>query len=142
MPVLLEPDQKYPIVLEGDIGKDPEPTFFAKAQNMRGQTRIATLVDEWSKPDEGTTVVSLFDAAVELLGDVLTGWKNMIDPVSGQPIEYSVEQLREVLTYNETRQLIRAVMYNTHIDAESKKNFALLRLSETESSAGNAKASA
>lgn len=133
MPVLLDPNQQYPIVLDGDTGKDPQPVFFAKAQSMRSQRRIADLVDKWSQPDESTTVASLFTESVTLLGEVLVGWENIVDPDTSKNIPYTTEAIEDWLTYLEVRELINKVMYNSHLDNESKKNLESQHSSEPES---------
>ena len=50
MPLFLEPDQKYPIVLDSDADKPQEsqPTFYARSQSMRGQQRIGQVLDLWT----------------------------------------------------------------------------------------------
>jgi hypothetical protein len=42
MPVFLEPDQSFPIVLDCDKDKPKEsqPTFLVKSQSMRGQREV------------------------------------------------------------------------------------------------------
>jgi len=113
----LEPGQKYPVVLDSDAEKpqSQRPVFFAKSQAMRGQQRIGEVLDLWtSNPD--VTPGQLFDATIDVLADVLIGWVNM------GGIEFSREALREVLTYQEARELLRKVMYNQHITAEEKKS--------------------
>lgn len=117
MPLFLEPGQKYPVVLDCDADKPvaERPTFYARSQAMRGQQRIGDVLDLWtSTPD--ITHGQLFDATLEVLADVLIGWVNM------GGIEYSREALREVLTYQEARELLRKVMYNQHITTEEKKS--------------------
>lgn len=116
MPVFLEPDQKFPIVLASDKEKpaDVRPTFFAKSQSMRGQRRIAAVLDRLTEDKEVTTD-QLFDDAIEALATVLTGWSNM-----GQP--YSKEALEDVLSYSESRELLRLVSYNQHVTTEEKKS--------------------
>jgi hypothetical protein len=116
MPVFLEPDQKFPIVLECDKTKPIEsrPTFYAKSQSMRGQRRIAAVLDRLTE-DKEVTADQLFDDAVEALGSVLTGWVNM-----GQP--YTKEALEDVLSYAEARELLRLVSYNQHVTLEEKKS--------------------
>lgn len=113
MPLFLEPDQKYPVVLDCDKDKTPAPTFFAKSQSMRGQQKVAECLNKLT--DEETTTPQLFDATVETLGEVLVGWSNM-----GR--EYSVEALRDVLSYSEARELLRKIMYNQHLQTEEKKS--------------------
>jgi hypothetical protein len=44
------------------------------------------------------------------------GWVNM----GGK--EFSAEELHEVLSYQEARELLRKVMYNQHITADEKKS--------------------
>lgn len=117
MPLFLEPGQKYPIVLDVDAAKPKEtqPTFFARSQSMRGQQQIGEVLDLWTEnPD--VTVRELFDQTIQVLSGVVVGWKNM------GGIEFSADGLREVLNYNEARELLRKVMYNQHITADEKKS--------------------
>lgn len=116
MPVFLEPDQKFPIVLACDKDKpvDVRPTFFAKSQSMRGQRRIAVVLDRITEDKEVTTD-QLFDDAINALATVLTGWQSM-----GQ--SYSKEALEDVLSYSEARELLRLVSYNQHVNLEEKKS--------------------
>lgn len=117
MPIALEPGQKYPIVLDSDKDKPKEsqPTFFAKSQSMRGQQKIGEVLDMWTQ-QENLTIPELFNATIDVLGGVVVGWSNM----SG--IEFSVDALRDVLTYSEARELLRKVMYNQHITTDEKKS--------------------
>ena len=117
MPLFLEPGQSYPIVLDSDSEKPPEsrPTFLAKSQSMRGQERIAEVLDAWTD-DPDLTIKELFDKTIEVLNGIVIGWKNM----SG--IEFSSDALRDVLTYSEARELLRKTMYNQHITEAEKKS--------------------
>jgi len=117
MPIFLEPDQRFPVVLEVDKDKPQEsrPIFFAKSQSMRGQKRISDVLDRLTKDDDVTTD-ELFADVVETLGTVLTGWKNM------NGIEYSKDALYDVLSYGEARELLRKVAYNQHVADEEKKS--------------------
>ena len=82
---------------------------------MRGQQRIGEVLDLWTK-DPDISIKSLFDATIEVLSGVIVGWQNM------NGMEYSPEALRDVLTYNEARELLRKVMYNQHVTPEEKKS--------------------
>lgn len=113
MPIFLEPNQKYPVVLDADKGKTPTPTFYARSQSMRGQQRIAECLDRLQ--DESVTAAELFDETIAVLGQVLVGWSNM-----GR--DFDAGTLGELLTYNEARELLRKVMYNQHLDSEEKKS--------------------
>ena len=117
MPVFLEPDQKFSIVLASDKDKPIEtrPTFFAKSQSMRGQRRIAEVLDRLTS-DESVTTDQLFTDIVDKLAEVLVGWVHMSN------IPYSKEALEDVLSYSEARELLRMVSYNQHVTLEEKKS--------------------
>lgn len=117
MPLFLEPDQKFPIVLDGDASKPKgeQPTFYARSQSMRGQQRIGQVLDLWTtNPD--ISIEELFAQTVEVLAGVIVGWSNM----GGRDFDESA--LADVLSYSEARELLRKVMYNQHITAEEKKS--------------------
>lgn len=117
MPIFLEPNQKFPVVLESDKDKPAEvrPTFYAASQTMRGQERVAEVLDMLS-PDMDISTKELFDATCEVLGNVIVGWKNM------GGMDYAPEKLRDVLSYHEARELLRLVAYNQHVNHEEKKS--------------------
>ena len=117
MPLFLEPDQKYPIVLDIDAEKPKatQPTFYARSQSMRGQQKIADVLDQWTdNPD--ISIKELFASTVEVLTGVVIGWANM----GGK--EFSAENMHDILSYQEARELLRKVMYNQHITADEKKS--------------------
>jgi len=116
VPLFLEPNVTFPIVLESDEAKPVEtrPTFLAKAQSMRGQQKVGETLDRWtSAPD--IELAALFDETIETLSEVVVGWKNMGN------MEYSKEALRE-LSYMEARELLRKVMFNQHLQPDEKKS--------------------
>jgi hypothetical protein len=117
MPIALEPNQSFPIVLDCDQDKPAEsrPTFFAKSQSMRGQKKLLEVLDRLSD-DKDATVDDLFNDAINALGDVLTGWKHM------NGIDFTKDALIDLLTYTEARELIRKVSYNQHLTPEEKKS--------------------
>ena len=121
MPLFLEPGQKYPIVLDIDADKPKatQPTFYARSQSMRGQQKIADVLDQCTdNPD--ISIKDLFSATVDVLTGVVISWSNM----GGS--EFSAEALHDVLSYQEARELLRKVMYNQHITADEKKSTELL----------------
>ena len=117
MPVFLEPDCKFPVVLDSDADKPIEtrPTFYAKSQSMRGQKRIADVLDRLTE-DKDVTTDELFNDAVETLFFAFVGWENM------NGIEFSKDSLYNVLSYSEARELLRKVMHNSHVTADEKKS--------------------
>jgi hypothetical protein len=82
---------------------------------MRGQQKVGEVLDMWAENDK-LTLAQLFDATVAVLSNVILGWANM------GGIEYSAEALRDVLTFEEARELLRKVMYNQHVTPEEKKS--------------------
>ena len=118
MPIFLEPDQRFPIVLDSDLDKPIEsrPTFYAVSQSMRGQRKIAAVLDRMFDKDDQPDIDELYGDAVDLLGSVLVGWKNM------GGIEFSEEALEDVLDYMEARELMRKIANNQHVTKEEKKS--------------------
>jgi len=116
MPLFLEPDQRYPVVLDIDADKPKEqrPTFWAKSQSMRGQQKIGEVLDLWNKDE--VSLAELFDRTIDVLSGVIIDWSNM------GGMEYSSETMRDILNYSEARELLRKVMYNQHMTADEKKS--------------------
>jgi hypothetical protein len=82
---------------------------------MRGQQKVAEVLDMWTD-NKSLTIAELFDSTIETLSGVVVGWSNM------GGLEFSSDSMRDVLTYNEARELLRKVMYNQHITADEKKS--------------------
>lgn len=116
MPKFLEPDQRFPIVLEGDKDKANPPTFFAKSQSMRGQMQLNAKFDELIDHNKHQSTEELFAEVVATLATVVIGWQNMGD------IPFSVDAFYDVLDSTEAFELLRKVQYNQHVDLEAKKN--------------------
>ena len=114
MPMSLEPGERYPVVLTSDKDKEPRPTFWAVSQAMRGHSKIAKVLDRWS--EDGVSVELVFSETVECLGTVIVDWANMGD------LKYSKDAFYDLLSYTEARELLTKVMYNSHLEADEKKN--------------------
>lgn len=113
MPILCEPGALFDVVLESDKDKANPPTFVCKAQSIRGQQKISVVLDKLT--DGQTTITELFDETLATLAEVVDGWKNM-------PTAYSKDELANWLNYGECRELLRGVLYNSQVSAETKKN--------------------
>ena len=115
MPIFLEPDQTFEVVLASDQDKPAEtrPTFLVKSQSMRGHRRIAEVLDKLHEPE--ALVADLFQMTADKLSDVVVGWRNMGD------VKYPTD-FQDFLTYQESRELLRKVMHNQHVTAEEKKS--------------------
>lgn len=114
MPISIEPNQLFPIVLDCDKDKPSPPTFWARSQSMRGQLRVAKVLDRWVTESE-VTPEQLFSDAVDVLSEVIVRW-------DGMPVEFSKDALWDVLTYQEARELLRKVAHNEHMTPEEKKS--------------------
>jgi mRNA-degrading endonuclease RelE of RelBE toxin-antitoxin system len=82
MPVFLEPDQSFPIVLDCDKDKPKEsqPTFLVKSQSMRGQREVLRVLDAATDAaNESLTVDEMFEMTITMLCKVMVGWHNMGD---------------------------------------------------------------
>lgn len=122
MPIFLEPDQSYPIVLRSDQHKPVEsrPVFLARSQSMRSHERIARVIEALTSQTD-KTAEQLFGEITDELARVLVGWNNMVHPETG-PIAFSREAIYDVLSYAEARELLMKIMYNQHMEPDEKKS--------------------
>jgi len=121
MPILLDPDQTYPIVLNVDKDKPNPPTFRAKAQSMRSHIQVAAVLDSWAETKDTLKVEDVYNQTIDILSGVVVGWSNMVDPKTSKDIPFTTDAFRDVLTYNEARELISKCVYNMHLSADEKK---------------------
>lgn len=114
MPLFLEPEQRFPIVLDSDKDKPKEtrPTFFAKSHSMRSQRKLSEQIDAGFAADD---VNAIYDANSQLLFENLIDWQNM----GGHA--FSLESIREILSFQEVRELLRKIVSNQHLGPEEKK---------------------
>jgi hypothetical protein len=111
MPILCDPDQLYPIVLDSDKGKENPPTFFAKALSGRQQQRNKEKIQEFKSDLEG----------FEFLPSIIFGWKNMKDSKENE-IVFSSDAMMDLLVNSEVWELIRTVQSNGHLQPDEKKS--------------------
>jgi hypothetical protein len=116
MPISLEPNKRFAVVLDGDADKPmhERPIFYVHSQTMRGHLSILEALDRWSDPE--VTPATLFEATIKELERVIVGWSCMGSYVFGQT------DLRELLSYDEARQILRKVAYNMHLTSDEKKS--------------------
>lgn len=114
MPIFLEPDQRFPVVLDSDKDKPIEsrPTFFVKSLSMRKQLALsASMDDALSHP----TALKIFEATCDLVNAHVVGWKNM------GAFEFGCD-VAEFLSHSEARELLSKVLSNQHVAPEEKKS--------------------
>ena len=114
MPIFLEPDQSFEVCLDVDQSKPVEtrPVFVCLSQSMRGQRSILQAVDML---DEKHSIDQIFDATISELKRVVVGWRNVDRP-------FAVDELDNLLTYREARELLIKVAYNQRMDTNEKKD--------------------
>lgn len=115
MPVCLEPNQRFPIVLDSDKDKpaDIRPTFFVISLSMREQQKLATDKDAALALE---TTEAIFAATCELLGRYLVGWSNM------GKYTYPDACVQDFLTHGEACELLRKTLSNSHVSIDEKKS--------------------
>lgn len=119
MPLALEPNQSFDVVLPSDKDKPAEsrPTFVARTQSMRGQRQVLKALDDSvDVSNDELTYDRMFTIIVDQLERVLVGWRNM------GGVEFSREGLEEVLSFREARELLSLVAYNQAVQHEEKKS--------------------
>jgi len=116
MPISLEPNKRFAVVLDCDAEKPmhERPLFYVNSQTMRGHLSILETLDKWN--EDGITPAQLFESTITELNRVIIGWSCMGSYTFGET------DLRDLLSYDEARQLLRKIAYNTHLDTEEKKS--------------------
>jgi len=114
MPKALEPGVLFEIVLDSDMAKPKaeRPVFLAPSLSMRDQGKLEQEMETSLKHD---TTSGLFDATCDLLSRYVRGWRNMGGHVFGEC------DLRDLLSHNEARELLRKILANQHVEPEEKK---------------------
>jgi len=117
MPLGLEPNRKFPVILEVDAGKENPPTFYFKYLTGRDWRKLAEMSDKITSADGGAEAIDLI---YESLGKGLVGWENMIDPETHEPIPFDIKELDRMVSMTETHELMEKFR-NQGIGADDKK---------------------
>lgn len=88
------------MVLASDQYLPPEsqPKFFARVLSVRQAEELQDKRDQGGKKS--------LAIALEVLMEFLTGWENMTHPDTGEPLDFNVENLKEVLTIDELHEVV------------------------------------
>lgn len=115
MPKSLDATKDFAIILDSDMQKPIEsrPTFYARAMTMRQQIDFSEAIDDAM---QAQTTEELFDRNCELLSSKITRWTNMGE------YEFGKTDLRDLLGFDEARELLRKVQANSHVTIEEKKS--------------------
>lgn len=115
MPISLEPNLKFPVVLDSDADKpaDVRPTFYSRSLTMREQQKLSEEMDESIR---NKTTDEIFRSTCELLKRYLAGWSNM------GPFAFEDCDVQSLLSHNEARELLRKILANQFVQADEKKD--------------------
>jgi hypothetical protein len=110
MPKSLEPNSRITMVLACDVDKPVEmqPQIFARTLTLNQQRKMMRAMR--AMKDSGRDPDKMIDAALDAAEICLTGWKNMIDPDSGESIAFSREAIGDVLSLEEMTEVFDAVI--------------------------------
>ena len=100
MPRRTDPSQRLVLVLDCDKSLPPEkqPRFFARVLSVRQAEELQQLREQ--------STSSPIKQSVDLVMMFLVGWENMTSPTTGEPLEFSAENLKEVLTFDELAEVM------------------------------------
>lgn len=122
MPRALEPNQRFPYVLQFDRDKPEgeQPTFWFRSLSMREWKTLARLYDALDQDN----VVKRLDDVIAAIRIGLVGWNNLIDPDTGEQIPYAPDELERLIDPFEANELFEALVGQNRATADDKKNSA------------------
>ncbi len=137
MPLALEPNETFEIILESDKDKprETQPRFIYQYLTCRQWRQIARVQDEIEQQKDADAIMDkIFSAATTNL----IGWVNMVHPQSG-PIPFDANKLEDLVGLAEAQELI-VKLISQRPSPEDKKKLDLQPGSDTEVSVKGAKA--
>lgn len=120
MPRCLDPEQMFDIVLDGDKGKSPEPTFVCRSLTLRQFRNCIVKLQGIREAADQNAVIS---EALDVIEDVVVGWRNMIDPRTGKEIKFTPGTAGDLLDIEEAVELVQKITMSGRLsEDESKKS--------------------
>jgi hypothetical protein len=104
-----------------DKPEDQRPTIYTVALSMRRQERLGDLLDNLKNCQSSR---ELFGQLQQGLSEVITGWRNFRDPLTGSEIAYSPDAIMDVFTTSEAYELYRKVLAGGSTSKADEKNSA------------------
>jgi len=122
MPLALDPEQTFDLVLKSDQDKPAaeRPTFTFRYLANREWKVIAHLADHLDEAAE-QGLDALLGRMEEVLKMALVGWRNMIDPATGEEIPFDPNNLDRIINPAEMSELIIRVRDESVLSVEDKK---------------------
>lgn len=124
MPRSLEPNSLLTMVLACDVDKPDEvqPRIFARTLTLNQQRKVMRAMRTMQAASDDPEKV--IDAALDAAEVCLTGWENMNDPVTGEPIPFTRETIGDVLAIDEMIEVFDAVVSSGQATGDDKKKSA------------------
>lgn len=120
MPRALEPGATFDVVLESDKDKpkDTRPTFVYGALSGRQYRAMCEL---WDKIDAEKNWAAQCDLLFDAARVNLKGWRNMVDPVSGNAIAFDAAELDRLIDVAECHELIGHLRSGGRLSLDDQK---------------------
>jgi hypothetical protein len=136
MPLALDPNQTFKIILESDKDKPArlQPCFVYSYLTGRQWLAVASLQDQL---DDLTAADQIVDKVFQAASTGLVGWENMIDR-NGEPVEFNIDTLDMIVGVIEAQELIVKLL-KQHPNLDDKKKLELQSDLNTEQSVKIAK---
>ena len=139
MPRSLCPNRRIPVVLPEDMqfAEEKRPTFYVQALTCRQWLEFSELYDAIDKAE---TLRDKYEVRLTIAQRYVLGWKNLVNPETGEAIAFNVELLADLVDQYELSILVEQIGYGGRLEFEDKKNSASPPCSSTDNCASAASA--
>lgn len=120
MPKHFDPASNFDLVLNGDKGKSPEPTFVCRVLTV-GHFRDFLMALQ--NIQEATNQTEIFDEALAVLDRAIVGWRGLIDPETNEEVPFERNRIAYILDTEEAVELVSKMVLSGRLDeSEAKKS--------------------
>jgi len=128
MPICCEPGERYAVILEGDSGKTPSPTFWCRHLTVREFNRTLGMGDRMNAEPDRDRQAEIMSEALELS---VVSWQNL-------PVEFEPGRLLDLLTVREAWELWEKILQANRLGGDDAKKSGSPSASDPAASAGAA----
>lgn len=136
MPIALDPQATFKVVLDVDKDKTPTPAFLYRYLSA---ARVRRNEEELEHIRSAGTAKDVWNKIQEIVLTGLVGWENLIDPETGKSIPFDSnrpEAIFDVCTSAEIGEIMARVSSGRTISKDDRKKSGPPSPTGTESSAG------
>ena len=130
MPRSLEPGSRLVFVLECDRDKTPQPRAFGRTLSLSQSRKLMAAMESMRK---ATTVGERIETILDAAMSVVTGWENMIDPNTGESIQFTRDNLADVYSIDELTEILGLAAGDGRLTADERKKSELQASSDVAS---------